>query len=406
MDDEDEKIKKIRSVLENRCLVNSANIEEARSLNDGRRLLAQNFYDILVLDLVIPVDANEELRPQESESFINELTTFGRLKKPVYIIGLSVHKDAIEANISKFETKLWKLIHFDIKSTKWEEVLQNAVDTILSTKRQMEEAILHRSKFDYGILCALPDEFEQMKKASGAKWERFAIPNVKLDFFKMELRTENGRTLRIVSGCSNMSGMQATAVMASSMLSVFDLKALFITGFCAGFKKDANDKINLGDIFIAESEYDYGSGKLTVEDEEQTLKARPKPFECNFELRNKVNTFIQEFDPANQIMKPLKENNLNFTSAAPQIFFKPGACGSYVVADENFMKSLLSKYPELRGLEMEGYGLYIAGHILERPCLLVKGIADLGDKDKDDRYHVHGAFSSAWFVFNFLKYTY
>ena len=40
-----------------------------------------------------------------------------------------------------------------------------------------------------------------------------------------------------------------------------NIEALFMTGICAGFKKASDDLIDFGDIFIAESEYDYGSGK-------------------------------------------------------------------------------------------------------------------------------------------------
>lgn len=52
---------------------------------------------------------------------------------------------------------------------------------------------------------------------------------------------------------------------------------------------------------------------------------------------------------------------------------------------------------------MEGYGLYLAGHMLNKTCVLIKGIADFGGKDKNDKYHKVCSYASAWFVQLFIK---
>ena len=71
------------------------------------------------------------------------------------------------------------------------------------------------------------------------------------------------------------------------------------------------------------------------------------------------------------------------------------------------MDSLMEKHQrKLKGLEMEGFGLYMAGHILGRKVLLIKAISDFADSKKGDVYHKMCAYSSAWFLFEFLKYSY
>ena len=112
MDDCAQKVQRIRSVLTKKCLVDENNIDEAHSLNVGRQKLSKNFYDLLLLDLVLPINDNEDIEPGRSENFINELYTFGRLKKPIYVVGLSQYEDKVEDNVQKFEDKLWKLIKF------------------------------------------------------------------------------------------------------------------------------------------------------------------------------------------------------------------------------------------------------------------------------------------------------
>lgn len=406
MDDSDEKISRIRSVLTNNCLVEDSSIDDARSLNSGRKKLSENYYDLLILDLVLPINDNEEITPGKSEVFINELYTFGRLKRPNFVIGLTQYEDKVQNNTQNFDDKLWKLIHYNLSSSDWEQLLQRAVDTILSTKNQLLESINNINKFDFGIICALSEEFEQMKAASGLEWEILRIDNVPIDFFKSELHTELGSTIRIIAGRNNMPGMQAASVMASCMFSLFDVKTIFMTGICAGFKKDDNDTIDFGDIFIAESEYDYGSGKLCSSDDGSILKPDPKSLECSFEIKGQINTFIEEKHPEYKLEAALQTVNLNITKKSPQILFGPGACGSYVVTDKSFMNNLISTNRKLKGLDMEGYGLYMAAHVLNRKALLIKSISDFADSNKGDTYHQMCSYSSAWFLFEFLKYTY
>lgn len=406
MDDSDEKISRIRSVLTNNCLVEDSSIDDARSLNSGRKKLSENYYDLLILDLVLPINDNEEITPGKSEVFINELYTFGRLKRPNFVIGLTQYEDKVQNNTQNFDDKLWKLIHYNLSSSDWEQLLQRAVDTILSTKNQLLESINNINKFDFGIICALSEEFEQMKAASGLEWEILRIDNVPIDFFKSELHTELGSTIRIIAGRNNMPGMQAASVMASCMFSLFDVKTIFMTGICAGFKKDDNDTIDFGDIFIAESEYDYGSGKLCSSDDGSILKPDPKSLECSFEIKGQINTFIEEKHPEYKLEAALQTVNLNITKKSPQILFGPGACGSYVVTDKSFMNNLISTNRKLKGLDMEGYGLYMAAHVLNRKALLIKSISDFADSNKGDTYHQMCSYSSAWFLFEFLKYTF
>lgn len=407
MDDGETKVARIRKVLEEQCLVYSGDIDVAHSLNSGRKKLTEIFYDLLLLDVVLPVSDGEDIEPGKSENFINEIYTIGRIKKPVYIIGLSQYEDKIEDTSCQYENKLWKLVHYSMKCSDWEEILKHAVESIISTKKQLQKSILGANQYDYGVLCALPEEFEQMKLASQTKWTKINVESFGFHFFSSELRTSLGNTLKIVSGCSQMPGMQATAVMASFMISYFNLKGLFMTGICAGFKKDDKDSIDFGDIFIAESEYDYGSAKLGEKDGTFDFRPDPKSLECSFDLKTKINSFIEEDDPLNRLPHVLKSVNLNLMTKVPNAYFSPGACGSYVVTNKVFMESLMVNHQrKLKGLEMEGFGLYMAGHILGRKVLLIKAISDFADSNKGDQYHKMCAYSSAWFLFEFLKYSF
>lgn len=406
MDDTPEKTEKIKLVLTGKCLLSETEITVAKSINSGRTLLSGNKYDLLILDLVMPVNDGEEVGAEgQSEGFIDEMSRVGRLNKPIYIIALTQYKEKIIENQQNYAKKLWKLIHYDLKETAWEDVLQEAVDTIITTKNLLFESISKENKYDIGILCALPEEFEMMKAATGATWLVKKDDNSPFNVFYANIRTELGHSLRLLSCCCNASGMQAASIAASYLLSRYDLSMLFLTGFCAGFKKNT---IRRGDLFIAESEYDYGSGKLVRNKEnEQVLDTEHKQCPCSFELISKINSFITEEGIQEKLYNELKKSGfLQDDMETPAIHVAPGTCGSYVVDDEVFMKKLQDEgNRKLTGLDMEGYGLYLAGHMLKKDCVLVKGIADYGDGVKDDKYHKTCSYASAWFVMRFIKTT-
>lgn len=406
MDDTPDKTAKIKTVLKERCLLKEEEIEWAGSINSGRRKLALTVYDLLILDLVMPINDGDEVEAEgSSENFIDELSRVGRLHKPVYIIALTQYEEKVEKHKQSYAKKLWKLIHYDLKETDWEDVLQEAVDTIVATKEQLLKSIVEERHYDVGILCALPEEFEQMKLAFGNQWSSVPNDGMPYQLYAIQLRTELGHTIKVIACCNNVPGMQAAAITASFMLSRFDLGTLFMTGFCAGFKKKGKSDVNLGDLFIADSEYDYGSGKLIKKENGQEVMPEPRQLPFSYDILGKLNDFISEQVAASKVFAELKRADLLVDDMqVPAIHVGPGACGSYVVSDETFMEQLVKDdNRNLKGLDMEGYGLYLAGHMLNKTCVLIKGIADFGGEDKDDKYHKVCSYASAWFVHHFIK---
>ena len=70
MDDTPDKTAKIKTVLKERCLLKEEEIEWAGSINSGRRKLALTVYDLLILDLVMPINDGDEVEAEgSSENF-------------------------------------------------------------------------------------------------------------------------------------------------------------------------------------------------------------------------------------------------------------------------------------------------------------------------------------------------
>ena len=234
-------------------------------------------------------------------------------------------------------------------------------------------------------------------------WKKFKVEGHPFNFYSAEISTINGSRLKIVSCCVNEMGMQATAVVSALMFSLFELKCLFMTGICAGIE----GKVNMGDIIIAERIFDYGSGKLkSNEDGEPFLEPSYNPLDVEYELLGTIHHFLTEEDVDTKIYNQLRKVFLHKIDKIPQIVIAPTACGSYVVANSKFADGLKVGERKLAGVEMEGYGLYKTGYIEKKQCLMVKSVCDFANETKGDDYQSMCAFSSASFVYFFLKHIY
>lgn len=403
MDDRPEKLEQIVKVLTDMCGLHVGEIDQARSLASGRKLLLHQTYDLLVLDLVMPQYDGGQPEADKSRKFIDEFDRFQRIKKPLVIIGMTEYDEEFKEMQAIYSRKLWDLIQYSQHSIDWTETLQRAVQRVMDIRSSLANSIRIRHQFDVGIICALGEEYAQMERAFGYQWQDMEdAPLVDLKFKTLELMTAKGDTIRMVSCCCNHCGMSVTASVASFLYAFFNVKELYMTGFCAGYSGHSE----YGDLVVIKSEWDYGSAKI-AEENGQTI-SQPAPFQlpCSNAVIASVEAFIREKDPKHVLLAELKREHLNVEQF--DIHVKNGACGSYVVANEEVMTNLYGRDRNLRSLDMEGYGLYTASYILggERTSLMIKGIADLGDKHKDDRYHDQCSYTSALFLREYLKYKF
>lgn len=77
--------------------------------------------------------------------------------------------------------------------------------------------------------------------------------------------------------------------------------------------------------------------------------------------------------------------------------------GEKLVADEKFRAWLLKLEPESIGGEMEGAGLYVASYEEKVDWILVKGISDWGDENKNDEDQKLAAQNATSFVLHVIK---
>lgn len=145
------------------------------------------------------------------------------------------------------------------------------------------------------------------------------------------------------------------------------LKYIFAVGVCGGIK----GKVKLGDVVVSKAIQSYTYIKPT----NKMMIIRSERTEC------------------------ADEEFYHFLSRAANTpdgtKFGLVLSANVLVADDEFQLKLLEACPEAKVIEMEGHGIAKACKKKNIEILVVKGVSDLGDSNKDDTWQPQAAMNAA-----------
>lgn len=403
MDDSPNKIEKIRKFLIEECQLDSDDIGIGPNISEGRKLLMKHSYDLLLLDLVMPADTDSEARSEESINFLRELGFNNLMKKPIHIIGFSQFDEAIEKNNDEFEESLWSLVKFDFSNNGWKDKLRVKICHLIDTKKEFKAFIENENKFELGIICALERPELAAVLSLPCNWQEFKLKNDPLIYHKGEIETKSGKKYSVVACSMNKMGMHAAATISTMMIAKFEIKELFMVGICAGIKESG---VQFGDVIVADGTLDYGFGKLKENaNKESIFEPAPQQILSKQGIMSKIQNFNR--DPKTLAVIHAEFNNGNKPTNPPTVVVGTVASGSYVVQSPTFLAGIVSRDRKLKGIDMEGYGVYMACHFFDQTsALFIKSVSDFGDEKKDDNYQNYAAYTSANYLFQFIKNQY
>lgn len=206
------------------------------------------------------------------------------------------------------------------------------------------------------------------------------------------------KEVKVVTVTQTSMGMAMAASLTTRAILAFNPKLVVMTGICAG----RQDKVNIGDILIADQVYDYTAGKI-VEGEKLV---RPRPISCDEKIKQIL------------ISPDLNDKSINAlirarwkTAAIPvsqsSIHIKAMGTGTSVVDDKRTFEEAIKKQDDLYGIDMEAYGVALASDVLHTPWLIIKGVQDFADGEKnttESNVREYAAFASAIVLEKILPY--
>lgn len=405
LDDSSSKKESLKSVILPLFPQGDIIIEEACCLVDGREMLQGKTYDMLILDMVLP----EHIEDQESEmnrrggvELLEEIYINQSIKKPTQIIGLTEFEEEFSEQQKEFKDKLWYLLFYSRKNNDWKIQLKDKVCQLVQMKKDIEMSIKNHNKFDFGIICALNEEFIMMQRAFvNCKWESIQIEGLPYVFKTTNVTSIHMKDYNIIAACSNKPGICATSILASAMYNRFSVDTIFMTGITAGIN---NGNVALDDIIIADAIHDYASGKLKeeVSGDIKFLKEMNQ-IPANRNLIALANEFISDPEHLRIVNDYIHNANLKEEKENVSAFIAKTVCGPFVLSSNEIVQKLQEDERKLQALDMEGFALYATSHTLDRKALWIKAVSDFADVNKSDGHHKTCCFASGAFLYEFIR---
>lgn len=372
----------------------------ANNLNDARRYLSSERYDLLILDMNIPIKIGGDAKNNAGVDLLRDIDKLERINKPSNIVGLTAHEDLKELYECEFNISGWVLVQYSRISSIWKENLRNKIKYIIDDKKCKISNENSSKEYDYdlAIITALREtELESVLNIKEACWEEFKIENDPTIYYKGIFKNEKKR-IRVVAAASSQMGMPSAAVLSTKMINNFTPKYLAMVGITAGVKGVGN----FGDILIAEQCWDYGSGKIVYNQNlsKREFKPDPKPISIELSIKEDLSSTLRKYTS-----RIYEEWTGNKPETVLKAIMGPMASGAAVVQDEKIIEEQgISISRKLMGIEMEIYGVYCAATQCSEPrpkYFALKSICDFADSDKSDNYHKYAAFTSARYLYHF-----
>lgn len=320
-------------------------IEEANCLVDGREMLQTKTYDMLILDMILPEHRDnqmDEMNKRGGVELLEEIYINQSIKKPIQIIGLTEYEEEFSEQQKEFKDKLWYLLFYSRKSNEWKSQLKDKIFQLVQMKKDLEASINNYNKYNYGIICALNEEFTMMQKAfAGCQWKSLQIEGLPYVFKTTKITSSHLRDYSIIAACANKPGICATSILASTMYNRFDVDTIFMTGITAGIN---NGDINLDDIIIADAIHDYTSGKLReqVSGDIEFLKEMNQ-IPANRSLIALVADFISHSEHLRSINDSIHDANLKDEKENVSAYIAKTVCGPFVVASSTVIEEIIQQ---------------------------------------------------------------
>src|SRR6185369_5200120 len=350
--DREEVSDKIRQSIETSPGGNKTLVESVTNCTAARERLTHDYYDVAIIDLTLPHSASTKtLGYSNAELLITDIID-GILHTPGDLVGISQDAGAIDLISSSIICKLLKVLTEDTQG-KWLKDLQGTINYV----RQSGNAryAVARQAFDYDavLVTALDEELAPFRKIY-----EFSDAQDFPGALEFGFRDKANKLRRGIAYSVGRSGQHASTSFTQSLITRFRPKLCLMSGICGGVRK----KVKLGDVVFFEAVFNWDSGKW--EDGEEHGKDHPW-------FRPRVEPIsIREY-PIHLVVRDIVREGISGLSEEAQKLTKKNiskwqfrlastASGSAVVADAGIVDDVRMINEDIRAVDMEAYGFYLA----------------------------------------------
>lgn len=394
---DDDKLKQESIVERLQIIFTDLKISFASSVAGAKKELKAARFDLLIIDLVLPLN---DFSPLPSRT--GGLTLLEWLgdedRKPGYVIGMSSFTDVAAEQTNEFLDRSWCVLHYDPSSPTWFEQLRELVQHIHGAKRQIAD-----EKYQSDVLVVTALRKPELDAVLEIGWEFTKIlqPVDGRQFVRSgRKQLASGLQLNIWAGSTSKMGMVWTSLFVSNAIKQLRPRVVAMTGICMGHPVETA----IGDIVVAVHSWNWQAGRLSARtDGSPCFECQPEPVVASKILTNLWDDMAADSELLRKIHsefygeKPLQP---------PKLKVAPMVSGSVVIAHQSAHSDIFGQDRKIRAVDMETFGVYAACESIEdlAPLFIsIKSVSDLGLPDKDDKYQKYCAYASARALDLFLE---
>ena len=197
VDDDAEKVTLVRGVVEKAAGDVGVNVDVAANAYDAGIAMSARTYDLMILDILLPVRRNEAARPDGGVRVLESLRSATPPRLPGHIVGLTAYGDLLEKYAPQFGEDLWFVVAFDPSSTQWEQRLTHRVEYIASLEATKSGAY----SCDLGIVTALHKVELEAVLALETEWKETRRPGDDCIYHEANFK-RSGRSVSVIAAAA------------------------------------------------------------------------------------------------------------------------------------------------------------------------------------------------------------
>lgn len=369
------------------------NLDFAACTSDAIKLMNKTTYDLVILDVILPVHLGGEKHEQNSINLFEQFNEPVEIRAQEYIVALSESEELSDEAKDYFSGKPWGLLKYSETNNQYIQSLDKIINYIITknSKNVVEKTC------DIFIITALESpEFQALENEIG-NWSAFEpLDDSQLVKFT---KTVVGNKERIIAAAfSPRMGPVASAVLTTKAMLHLKPKLVIMSGICAGVKKGSN----FGDVIASEVSWDWQSGKYSDVKGNEVFEISPH----QIEVTDQTGTQLTLFRRDGKFWDSLASEAAKLNLPIPKLIIGPVATGSSVLADARVAGRITdTQHRKVEGLDMEIYGVYAAARSVDKAVnfMALKSVCDKGDKQKKDKYQAYASKTSAAATIHFIK---
>ncbi|MFN7938732.1 MAG: hypothetical protein U0R19_35710 [Bryobacteraceae bacterium] len=388
VEDDSAKLRRVSRCINEAAV--DADVDYCIDVSEAKRRLRKRKYDLLVIDISIPLHAESDPDPEGGTHLVEDIAEDGSLLKPDHIVGLTAFEKLKRESSPAFEILDWLVVHYQQESDDWQVPLTKKLQHIESAKKSTK-AEKRNFKSDFAVVCALDDPELSSVLNIPWEWKEHRVPHDHTLYYRGVFKVD-GRERVVHAAASPRMGMVSAGLLASKMVSSFSPRYLAMTGIAGGM----SSRVNIGDVIAVDGAFNHDCGKLIKEGKKRVRLPDPHFINLSPELRACLSQLAADHNALLAIEQgwvgPKPSHRL-------KIVLGPLASGAAVLADgQSALDVAEQQHRKLCGIDMEAYAVFVAAAEAPQPrpeALVLKGVCDFADEHKADTFQSYSAYVSA-----------